>query len=133
LIGKYLRGGVVVNGRRTQITKGVPQGGLLSPPLSNILLDDLDKELEKRGHQFCRYADDLIILIKSKRSGDQCLSQRAGAYINQNTVDQDSLSGHGPMISANLLVRTRMQGGVGAGGENPPATRLAAIELDLLN
>ncbi len=54
----------------------------------------------------------------------QCLSQRAGAYVNQITVDQDSLPGYGPVIYANRLVRTRMPGGVGAGGENPPATRL---------
>ena len=52
------------------------------------------------------------------------VSQRAGAYVNENTVDQDSPSGYGPMISANRLLRTRMAGGVGAGGENPPATRL---------
>jgi RNA-directed DNA polymerase len=73
LIGKYLRAGVVVNGRLTQTTKGVPQGGPLSPLLSNILLDDLDKELEKRGHQFCRYADDLIILVKSRRAGERVM------------------------------------------------------------
>ena len=58
LIGKYLRAGVVVNGRLNPTSKGVPQGGPLSPLLSNILLDDLDKELERRGHQFARYADD---------------------------------------------------------------------------
>jgi RNA-directed DNA polymerase len=68
LIGRYLRCGVVVNGRLNQTTKGVPQGGPLSPMLSNILLDDLDKELEKRGHRFARYADDLIILAKSERA-----------------------------------------------------------------
>ncbi|MBM4348570.1 MAG: group II intron reverse transcriptase/maturase [Deltaproteobacteria bacterium] len=68
LIGRYLRCGVVVNGRLNQTTKGVPQGGPLSPMLSNILLDDLDKELEKRGHRFARYADDLIILTKSERA-----------------------------------------------------------------
>lgn len=68
LIGKYLRSGVVVNGRLNATSKGVPQGGPLSPLLSNILLDDLDKELEKRGHQFARYADDAIILVKSKRA-----------------------------------------------------------------
>jgi len=73
LIGKYLRAGVVVNGRLNQTSKGVPQGGPLSPLLSNILLDDLDKELEKRGHQFCRYADDLIILVKSKRAGERVM------------------------------------------------------------
>src|SRR4030042_4346931 len=52
LIGKYLRAGVVVNGRLNETSKGVPQGGPLSPLLSNILLDDLDKELERRGHGF---------------------------------------------------------------------------------
>jgi RNA-directed DNA polymerase len=57
LIGKYLRAGVVVNGRHQVTRKGVPQGGPLSPLLANVLLDDLDKELEKRGHRFVRYAD----------------------------------------------------------------------------
>ena len=73
LIGKYLRAGVVVNGRLNQTSKGVPQGGPLSPLLSNILLDDLDKELEKRGHRFARYADDLIILVKSTRAGERVM------------------------------------------------------------
>ena len=69
LIGSYLRAGVVVNGRREETRKGVPQGGPLSPLLSNILLDDLDKELEGRRHRFARYADDFIILVKSRRAG----------------------------------------------------------------
>lgn len=73
LIGRYLRAGVVINGRLKETSKGVPQGGPLSPLLSNILLDDLDKELEKRGHQFARYADDLIILVKSKRAGQRVM------------------------------------------------------------
>ena len=73
LIGKYLRAGVVVNGRLNETSKGVPQGGPLSPLLSNILLDNLDKELERRGHQFARYADDLIIMVKSKRAGERVM------------------------------------------------------------
>ena len=73
LIGKYLRAGVIVNGRLNKTSKGVPQGGPLSPLLSNILLDDLDKELQRRGHQFARYADDLIILVKSKRVGKRVM------------------------------------------------------------
>jgi RNA-directed DNA polymerase len=73
LIGKYLRAGVVVNGWLNRTEKGVPQGGPLSPLLSNILLDDLDKELEKRGHRFARYADDLTILVKSKRTGQRVM------------------------------------------------------------
>src|SRR4030042_810930 len=68
LIGRYLRCGVVVNRRLNQTAKGVPQGGPLSPMLSNILLDDLDKELEKRGHRLARYADDLIILATAERA-----------------------------------------------------------------
>jgi RNA-directed DNA polymerase len=74
LIGRYLRCGVVVNGRLNQTAKGVPQGGPLSPMLSNILLDDLDRELEKRGHRFARYADDLIILVKSERAASRVMA-----------------------------------------------------------
>jgi RNA-directed DNA polymerase len=69
LIGKYLRAGVVVNNRLEATPLGVPQGGPLSPLLANIMLDDLDKELEKRGHRFARYADDFIILVRSPRAG----------------------------------------------------------------
>ena len=73
LIGKYLRAGVVVNGRLQATRMGVPQGGPLSPLLANILLDDLDKELERRGHRFVRYADDFIILVKSQRAGERVM------------------------------------------------------------
>ena len=71
LIGKYLRAGVIVRGRLQKTREGVPQGGPLSPLLANILLDDLDKELEKRGHRFARYADDFIILVKTQRAGQR--------------------------------------------------------------
>ena len=69
LIGKYLRSGVVIKGRLQKSREGVPQGGPLSPLLANILLDDLDKELEKRGHKFVRYADDFVILVRTQRAG----------------------------------------------------------------
>lgn len=68
LIGKYLRAGVLVKGRLEATTEGVPQGGPLSPLLANILLDDLDKELEKRSHHFARYADDFTIMVRSARA-----------------------------------------------------------------
>ena len=73
LIGRYLRAGVVNNGRLEYTRKGVPQGGPLSPLLANILLDDLDKELEARGHRFARYADDFIILVKSQGAGERVM------------------------------------------------------------
>ena len=54
-------------------TEGTPQGGPMSPLLSNILLDELDKELERRGHTFCRYADDCNIYVRSKRAGERVM------------------------------------------------------------
>jgi RNA-directed DNA polymerase len=74
LIGKYLRAGVMINGRREETRKGVPQGSPLSPLLSNILLDDLDKELERRGLRFARYADDFVILTKSRRAAERVMA-----------------------------------------------------------
>jgi RNA-directed DNA polymerase len=71
LIGRYLRAGIQV-GQTIQPTKvGTPQGSPLSPLLANILLNDLDKELETRGHRFARYADDVMILVKSQRAGER--------------------------------------------------------------
>src|SRR5690554_1326033 len=73
LIHKYLIAGVVVRHNFEETERGVPQGGPLSPILSNIMLNELDKELERRGHRFVRYADDLMILCKSKRSAERTL------------------------------------------------------------
>jgi RNA-directed DNA polymerase len=74
LIGKYLRAGVMIDGRLEATRKGVPQGGPLSPLLANIILDDLDKELEERGHRFARYADDFVILVRSQRAGERVMA-----------------------------------------------------------
>lgn len=71
LIRKYLQAGAMCGGIVSQRSEGTPQGGPLSPLLSNILLDELDKELERRGHCFCRYADDSNIYVKSERSGQR--------------------------------------------------------------
>lgn len=68
LIHKYLRSGVINRGMFEMSTEGTPQGGPLSPLLSNIMLNELDKELERRGHPFVRYADDAMIFCKSKRA-----------------------------------------------------------------
>jgi len=74
LIRKYLRSGMMIGGMTQQRTSGTPQGGPLSPLLSNIVLDELDKELEKRGHDFVRYADDCNIYVKSERAGERVLA-----------------------------------------------------------
>jgi len=73
LIGRYLRAGIIDGDIEIQGREGVPQGGPLSPLLSNIMLDVLDKELEKRGHTFARYADDLIVMVKSQRAGERVM------------------------------------------------------------
>jgi group II intron reverse transcriptase/maturase len=73
LIHRYLQAGVVVGNKFEQTAVGVPQGGPLSPLLSNIMLNELDKELERRGHRFVRYADDLLILCKSKRAATRTM------------------------------------------------------------
>jgi len=71
LIGRYLRAGVQVGDHLQATEIGTPQGSPLSPLLANILLDDLDQELERRGHRFARYADDLLILVRSPRAGER--------------------------------------------------------------
>ena len=74
IIGRFLRAGLMQNGVCVSREEGTPQGGPLSPLLANLLLDDLDKELEKRGHGFCRYADDCNIYVQSKAAGERVLS-----------------------------------------------------------
>jgi len=81
LIRRYLQAGILQNGTLSERKEGTPQGGPLSPLLSNILLDDLDKELERRGHRFCRYADDCNIYVKSKTLVTASLIKRNGYSI----------------------------------------------------
>ena len=74
LIRSFLQAGMMSEGLVSQRTQGTPQGGPLSPLLSNILLDELDKELERRGHRFVRYADDCNIYVRSKSAGERVLA-----------------------------------------------------------
>jgi RNA-directed DNA polymerase len=82
LIGRYLRAGVMIGEQLQPSELGTPQGGPLSPLLANILLDDLDRELERRGHRFGRYADDLLVLVKSERAG-QRVKASLSAYLHR--------------------------------------------------
>jgi group II intron reverse transcriptase/maturase len=73
LIRAYLNSGVMINGVLVETDKGCPQGGPLSPLLSNIMLNELDKELEERNHKFCRYADDNQLYVKSHRVAERAM------------------------------------------------------------
>lgn len=73
LIRAYLQAGVLLNGICIRQEEGTPQGGPLSPLLANIILDDLDKELEQRGHKFTRYADDCSVYVRSRRAGERVM------------------------------------------------------------
>jgi len=77
LIRRYLTAGMMIEGVAQAREEGTPQGGPLSPLLSNILLDDLDKELERRGHRFCRYADDCNVYVRSKAAGERVMESVA--------------------------------------------------------
>lgn len=90
LIRRYLQAGIMTDGVVSARTEGQPQGSPLSPLLSNILLDDLDKELERRGHRFVRYADDSNVYVKSEKAGERVLhsittylSKRLKLVVNQ--------------------------------------------------
>jgi RNA-directed DNA polymerase len=90
LIRRYLEAGVLVNGVVMERHEGTPQGGPLSPLLANVLLDEVDKELEKRGHAFVRYADDGNVYVRSRRAGERvmallrCLYGRLRLRINES-------------------------------------------------
>lgn len=77
LVRSYLQSGIMIGGLCNIPVKGTPQGGPLSPLLSNIMLHELDQELESRGHHFCRYADDCNIYVKTRRSGERVLASIA--------------------------------------------------------
>ena len=73
LIARALKAGVIVEGKMEKTTKGCPQGSPVSPMLSNIVLNELDQELERRGHRYCRWADDFLILVKSERAAKRVM------------------------------------------------------------
>lgn len=74
LIRRYLQAGVLVDGVKVEAQYGTPQGSPLSPLLANVMLDDLDKEIERRGHRFVRYADDLRVYVRTERAGQRVLA-----------------------------------------------------------
>lgn len=91
LIRSYLRSGIMVEGVRQDRMEGTPQGGPLSPLLSNILLHELDKELEKRKHRYCRYADDCNIYIRSQKAGRRVMASITGFLANRLKLKVNAL------------------------------------------
>lgn len=116
LIRKYLQSGILLGGLISQRTKGTPQGSPLSPLLSNIVLDELDKELEKRGHCFVRYADDFSIYVRSQMSGERVknsiskfITNKLKLKVNEEKsvvceVDKTILLGHTILKSGDLVI-----------------------------
>lgn len=86
LIRRYLQAGIEVHGMRMQRLEGTPQGGPLSPLLANVLLDEVDRELERRGHRFVRYADDCNVYVQSLRAGQRVLEALRHCYAKLRLV-----------------------------------------------
>lgn len=119
LIRRYLEAGVMAGGVETQRYEGTPQGGPLSPLLANVLLDEVDKELEKRGHSFVRYADDCNVYVRSRRAGERVMEQLRRLYaglrlrVNEtkSAVDQAwnrKILGYSMLVSRDGTVKRRI-------------------------
>lgn len=93
LIRRFLQAGLMKDGLSTARTEGTPQGGPLSPLLSNILLTELDRELERRGHAFCRFADDCNLYVRSKAAGERVMV--SGVVLASLEEAQDQVEGAG--------------------------------------
>jgi group II intron reverse transcriptase/maturase len=103
LIRRYLEAGILVNGLAMERSEGTPQGGPLSPVLANVLLDEVDKELEKRGHAFVRYADDCNVYVQSKRAGERVMGLLRRLYTNLRLRLNESKSAIAPAFDRKLL------------------------------
>jgi RNA-directed DNA polymerase len=112
IIGRFLRAGMMHNGVCVMREEGTPQGGPLSPLLANLLLDDLDKELMKRGHTFCRYADDCNIYVQSEAAGQRVL-ESVSRFLEQKLklrVNRDK-SAVAPVTERKFLGHRLLSGG----------------------
>ena len=112
IIGRFLRAGMMSDGVCVSQSEGTPQGGPLSPLLANLLLDDLDKELEKRGHCFCRYADDCNIYVQSMAAGERVM-QSVTQFLEQKLrlrVNRDK-SAVAPVVERKFLGHRLLPGG----------------------
>jgi len=103
LIRRYLEAGVMAGGVETQRHEGTPQGGPLSPLLANVLLDEVDKELEQRGHAFVRYADDCNVYVQSRRAGERVMQSLKRLYAKLRLRINESKSAVAPAWQRKFL------------------------------
>lgn len=108
LIRRYLTADLLQNGLVEQRQKGTPQGGPLSPLLSNIVLDELDKELEKRGHSFCRYADDCNIYVSSQAAADRVMASVKGFIESKLKLKVNDLKSASALVSERQFLGYRI-------------------------
>jgi RNA-directed DNA polymerase len=110
LIRRYLQAGILANGMYIERVEGTPQGGPLSPLLANVLLDEVDRELERRGHRFVRYADDCNVYVKSRRAGERVLqglhTQYAKLRLKVNESKTAVAPAHGRKFLGYRLIRS---------------------------
>src|SRR4051794_27865995 len=120
LIRAYLRAGVMEDGLVSPSDEGTPQGGPLSPLLSNLLLDDLDKELERRGHRFCRYADDCNIYVQSQRAGERVMASVTAFLENRLKLRVNRQKSAVAPVGERQFLGHRLgkAGGLGIGGKS---------------
>src|SRR5208337_3194096 len=99
LIRRYLQAGIMSDGVLKERIKGTPQGGPLSPLLANVLLDEVDQELQQRGHRFARYADDCNVYVRSQKAGERVLRSLRDLYaklhlrVNEKKTEVGSVFG----------------------------------------
>lgn len=114
LIRGFLNAGIMLNGVVIERHKGTPQGGPLSPLLANFLLDEVDKELEARGHAFVRYADDCNVYVKSQRAGERVMMSLKTLFGRLRLRINESKSGVAPAQQRGFLRRPHLVEGEGA-------------------
>jgi len=103
LIRRYLQADILMNGAGIARHEGTPQGGPLSPLLANVLLDEVDQELERRGHRFVRYADDCNVYVRSQRAGERVLQALRGCYARLALKVNESKTAVGPVWGRKFL------------------------------
>ena len=140
LIRHYLNAGIMANGVMQMRVEGTPQGGPLSPLLANVLLDEVDRELERKGHKFVRYADDCNVYVKSLRAGQRVLDGLRSCYAKLRLKVNETKTAVAPVWGRKKTCKRTYQAGrrtsswrrrtrFGVGWTNGMRRRLRAVQL----